>query len=148
MTGAAPLERTLAAIAEAAPDGAEDWWIIGSTAMHLSGYTDVAPDDVDIFASRETAMGFLRYWKVEPAVPKTHPQFRSDPFTSIYLPGCLRIELMGNLEVKHGEAWKSLRLVTREKVHGVYIPSSEEQVAIFRLFGREKDLDKAARLVG
>jgi hypothetical protein len=57
---------------------------------------------------------------------------------------------MGDLEVK--KASKPMRIVFDNRISVVvgqsvvYVPSVTEQIALFHLFGREKDLAKAALL--
>lgn len=144
------LERTFEAIASAAPSNAADWWIIGSGALVLSGIDGIAPEDIDILASRQTALAFLEHWGMEPGRPVPHPRFRSDPYARIKWPGCLDIEVMGDLEVRTGGAWQKVvlpsRLPVRVGTAQLFVAPLDDQIALLRLFGREKDLAKARLL--
>ncbi len=141
------LAQSLEKVIAAAPQGRDDWWLIGSAAAHLSG-VDLAPADVDIVAGRETIEAFLA--RLGPAQPKPseNGRFRSIPFCCIPVSGGLDIEVMGDLHVLSSGVWQPLILTTRVPVetgHGpVFVPTLAEQVAVFELFGRPKDLAKAA----
>ena len=141
------LETSLRLVAEHTQNIEGSWWIIGSTAALLSGFTDFDPDDVDLFGSTETMSAFVRSFGVEPASGALHFQFRSMPYQRISLPDTTPIEIMGNLEVVTAGRWHHLSVTTRVEVTGfgtpLWIPSVREQIAIFELFGRPKDLAKA-----
>ena len=145
MTDAA-LARAVAAIADAAQHAAGDWWIIGSAAMVLSGVRGVEPQDVDILGPGATLMRFLDHWAVDPGPRRPSGRFRSYPYAGVDLPGCLRIETMGDLEVMDGHGWVPVRPRTRVPVATdagtVFVPTLDEQRDILRLFGRPKDLAK------
>lgn len=147
----AALASALQEIARAAPPDRDDWWIIGSAALVLAGVEGIEPADVDLLGSSETLVGFLDRWGERPARPQPSARFRSDPYHRVDRPGCLPIETMGNLEVLSNGIWRKVRPETRVTVYigrgpRVFIPSLQEQLAILRLFGREKDLAKV-RLV-
>ncbi|MCG6114634.1 MAG: hypothetical protein MEQ84_05485 [Mesorhizobium sp.] len=142
----AKLAGALQEIARAAPAGREDWWIIGSAALVLAGVEGVEPADVDLFGSAETLSLFLDNWQEQPAAPKPGTRFRSDPYLRVDRPECLPIETMGDLEVLSQRGWQKVLPTTRLAVEiddlPVFIPALDEQLAILRLFGREKDLAK------
>ena len=142
----AKLVGALQEIARAAPAGREDWWIIGSVALVLAGVEGVEPADVDLLGSAETLSIFLHNWQEQPAPPKPGARFRSNPYDRIDRPGCLPIETMGDLEVLSESGWQKVLPLTRliVDINGlpVFIPALDEQLAILRLFGREKDLAK------
>lgn len=144
------LHAALREIAAAAPPGRDDWWIIGSAALVLAGIDDIEPADVDLLGSTPTIRGFLDGWGVAPPEPKPGQRFRSEHYRRIDRPGALAIETMGDLEVLSDGGWQKVRPETRIAVAiggaTVFIPALPEQLAILRLFGREKDLAKA-RLV-
>ena len=140
------LAQSLERIIAAAPEG-RDWWLIGSAAAHLSG-VDLSPADVDIVGGRETIEAFLARLGPANAKPSENGRFRSTPFCCIPVFGGLDIELMADLHVLSSGVWQPLILTTRvtlETEHGlVFVPALTEQVAVFELFGRPKDLAKAA----
>lgn len=141
-----PLDRAFAAIAEAAPADADDWWIIGSAAMVLCGVGGIEPEDVDILGSRTTIERFLRCWGVEAGEPSPNARFRSYPYVRVQLSGCIPIETMGDLHVLRDGEWQPLSPKTRMAVQAsgrvLHVPALEEQAEILKLFGREKDLAK------
>lgn len=141
------LANALAAIGEAVPPDAGDWWIIGSTAMTLSGIETREPDDVDVLGPARMLLDLLRRWGVEPGEARSSDRFRSHPYARASLPGCTPIETMGDLHVRHGDAWLPVRPRTRIAVamgrHTFHVPALAEQIEILRLFGRPKDIEKA-----
>jgi len=140
------LAAALQEIAHAAPAGRDDWWIIGSAALVLAGVEGVEPADVDLLGSADTLSLFLDNWHEQPAPPKPGARFRSDPYYSVDRRGCLPIETMGDLEVLSESGWRKVVPTTRLGVEigglPVFFPALDEQLAILRLFGREKDLAK------
>jgi ABC-type multidrug transport system ATPase subunit len=84
--------------------------------------------------------------------PAPGARFRSDPYHRVDRPGCLPIETMGDLEVLSNGIWRKVRPETRVAVDigdaTVFIPTLDEQLAILRLFGREKDLAKVGMVEG
>jgi hypothetical protein len=146
----ARLETGLVALADFMADADKPWWIIGSAALVLSGVQRVEPDDIDIVCDGETLFQLLEGSGVKIQPPLPHRQFRSIPYQRILVPNGTPIELMGNLEVHDGTAFRTLCISSREAVRAAgktfYVPSIAEQIAIFRLFGRSKDLAKAALL--
>ena len=60
------------------------------------------------------------------------------------------LEVMGDLEVMTAEGWRPLQVLDDTIVgfdaHAVRVPTFAEQQRIFTLFGRPKDLAKAARI--
>lgn len=133
-------------IGGAAPEGVDDWWLIGSAAMVLAGFDDVEPEDVDILASSATVLRFLERWGIEPGEQRPGEKFRSFPYRRIRLPGCTDIEVMGDLEVLSDGIWRHVLPRTRRRVlfDGValFVPEAAEQAEIMRLFGRPKDLSR------
>lgn len=142
-----PLESTLSDVARIAASLKDDWWIIGSAALALIG-VDVTVADVDLLASRRDALAMSA---------ESVPQGRlegSDRFQSVYRRYALcrvPVEIMGDLHVRVLDQWEPVRLVSRIPVavrgEVLFIPNATEQLRLLRLFGREKDLSRAAALV-
>lgn len=123
-----------------------DWWIIGSAAMALWGF-DVEPHDIDVFGPEPVMRRLLDRWGIAFGQHRASDRFRSTPYTTARLPGCIDIELMGDLEVSGAAGWQPVSLVTRAAfdVEGtrLFAPDIAELATLFRMFGRDKDLDKA-----
>ena len=128
----------------------ERWWIIGSTALVLAGVEGVEPDDIDVVASGDCLRRLLIRAGIAQTESKRHTRFRSDPYQRIAFSGATPIELMGDLEVDTGDGFHPIQIAGREMVtigtNTVFIPPVSEQIAIFRLFSRNKDLAKAQLL--
>jgi hypothetical protein len=134
----------LDAVATAAGELREPWWIIGSAAACLIGLHG-HPADVDLLVGEEDAHRLLGLWKSEPQATLPSHLFRSTVFGRVSV-APLPIEVMAGLRV-HGEPLvprSRLPVPWRGKL--LYVPDLGEQVAILRLFGREKDLRRADAL--
>ncbi len=123
-----------------------DWWLIGSAALALSGI-DVTPRDIDVFAASDVIEAARRTLGVA-ASPSRSALFRSAPYFQAKPEGGIEIDFMGGLEVHAAGKWTSLHIESRISItYGnatFFVPSLEEQAAILRLFGRPKDLARAA----
>ena len=125
------------------------WWIIGSAALALSGIP-VEPRDIDIFAASDVIEAARVALKV-PAMPSGSDRFRSDPYFQFQPKRGLPIDFMGGLEVLSNDTWIRLHIESCIAVTignaKLFVPTLEEQAAILRLFGRPKDLARAALIV-
>jgi hypothetical protein len=132
------------------PPDADPWCVIGSAALVISGIGGVTPEDIDVVSTKRTLDKLLMKAGTGPVVPKPNALFRSDPFGRIVREGALDIEVQGDLEVCIDGEWRPLVISTREAVqvgrHHIYVPALAEQADIFKLFGRPKDLAKAAMI--
>ncbi|HEY0312807.1 MAG TPA: hypothetical protein VGC56_09965 [Allosphingosinicella sp.] len=148
-----PNEELAAALAHAAAaaGGARDpWWIIGSAAAFLHGArTPVA--DIDLLMSPCDALAVLDPEDIAASGGRGSDLFRSEVFGTI----CgtdLRIEVFGGFHLRAGEHWRPVVLETRVAVMvggcTVWVPARDELAALFRSFGRPKDLARAALLEG
>jgi hypothetical protein len=141
------LDATLARVAAAmAQAGARDhWWIIGSAAVVLHG-VDTSVADVDLLLSPADAERLLAVWPGAVATGTASERFRSHPYAR--LDGApLPVEIMAGLEVCVDGMWQAVRPVTRAARGEVVVPGRAEMVDILQMFGREKDLRRAAALV-
>jgi hypothetical protein len=145
----------VAAVARLAPSFAEtfrdSWWLIGSTAMLLSGVDGVVPHDIDVLASERDADAFIaRHADLleRDHRPPGDELFRSRFARFRFVP--LPVEVMGGLQVRRDGAWAPVRIEATRMVDcgsaGVPVPAPGEQLRLFEWFGRDKDIDKARRL--
>ncbi|MBL8770051.1 MAG: hypothetical protein JNK30_01605 [Phenylobacterium sp.] len=114
---------------------AAPWALIGSGALILLGAPLEGAADLDVVTGVEGAQRLRSAWAgwVEAGEAKAPDgPFRSEDFARYATPWG-PVEIMGGLRVR-GRALD---------VRGP-IPSAEEQLRILRLFGRPKDLEKAA----
>jgi len=120
----------------------EPWTVIGSAALILLGLPLEDANDLDIVTSVEGA-GRLRTlwsnWHCPDEAKVPDGPFRSDDFARYDTPWG-PVEVMGGLMIQ-GEP-----LVVGARHADLPIPSATEQLRILRLFGRLKDLAKAAQL--
>ena len=139
------LGRTLDVVAEAATELREPWWIIGSAAAVLMGLLDEPVADVDLLTCEAGARQLLQHWGLQAATPSPSPLFASEIFARVAV-APLPIEVMGGLHVRGNRFVPSTRTLLQWKDRQVYVPGIPEQIAILRLFGRDKDLQRAGRL--
>lgn len=146
----ARLEKGLSRLAELMAGEHEPWWIIGSTALVLSGIEGVVPDDIDVVGDGAMLRRVLVKAGAVESDPTPHAQFRSSPYIRIKVDGGTDIEFQGDLELRENGAWMPLTFASRVQVAvgtaSVFVPAIEEQAAIFRRFGRPKDLAKAGMI--
>lgn len=142
------LMETLGRVAQAGKGLAEPWWVFGSAAMALAGVRGLDPPDVDLVTTPAGAIELLERLGGQVVVAGSG-LFRSEVFGKS-LDGPLPIEVMAGLEVSTADGWTSVALRTRRRIAWpggeLWIAEAAEQAAICRLFGRPKDLRRAAML--
>lgn len=142
--------KILSVLDEAAPallSLKDDFFMIGASAMILSGVDIKETHDIDILTSFSDSQKLRQDWKdkieINPTLKESH-LFRSN-FTR-YNFNALDIEVMGELEVYKNENWSPLLIQEFEEYQtkhlSIKIPTLREQVRILQLFGREKDLKR------
>lgn len=141
----------LKAVAEAMTDAQDSWWIIGSAAVALHGGAPLTVADIDLLASPADARRLAVRWGATPEPPGDHSLFRSSVHFEHRLAGAT-VDVMADLSVNGPPGWSLLRPRSRTAISvggGVlYAPDRAELIEILHLFGRPKDLDRAALLCG
>lgn len=144
-----PLIATLDIVASAASDLRDPWWIYGGAAMTLAGLRDLHVPDVDILASPRDARALIEALHGHLSEDPGEGVFRSHVFGQI-LTTPVPVDVMAEMDVRDGGDWTRVGFQTRIPIDvdgaTVFIPSVSEQIATCRLFGRPKDLERAARL--
>jgi len=142
------IERVLSFISPDLQTLKDDYFVIGSCALILSGVPIEKTSDLDLMVSHEDAEKLKSLWvdrRREYYEPSNQDIFRSN-FARFDF-GELDVEVMGELEVFRNNEWKSLRIKNYVEVllgeQKVKIPTLEEQKRILYFFGREKDKLKA-----
>ncbi len=137
-------------LAELMAGEAGPWWIIGSTALVLSGIEGIVPDDIDVVGDGAMLRRVLAKAGADETDPKPHAQFRSSPYIRVKVDGGRDIEVQGDLELWENGTWTPLTFASLVQVMvgnaAVFVPVIEEQATILRRFGRAKDLAKAAMI--
>lgn len=122
-------------VSEDLDDFAAPWAVIGSGALILAGAPLEEASDLDVVCGVDGAQRLRAVW-AEWRLPDDDKApdgpFRSEDFSRYATPWG-QVEVMGGLRVR-GRALQLSRP----------IPPAEELLAILRLFGRPKDLEKAA----
>jgi len=128
---------------------AEDWWLIGSAALVLSGVNLTNVQDVDILTTPAGAAFLAERWGPALAPAGPSERFRSEIFlqrSDTPLP----IDVMAGFEVNTATGWTPVRPRTRVALawlDGLYFaPSHVELADMLGLFGRPKDQERAALL--
>ena len=140
------LQIAIESVASIIPPEADDWWIIGSAAMVLSG-VETEARDVDIFGSKATISATVEALVLDPLPPSNDPLFRSTVFARHQPADAVPIEFMGGFEVSVRGAWRPFEIHSRRRIDTalgpVFVPELDEQIAILEMFGRDKDLRRA-----
>lgn len=143
------LARGLQAVAAAMAEARDAWWIIGSAAVALHSGGPLAVADIDVLATPADALRLAELWGATPDPPGEHPLFRSSVHFGHRLAGAA-VDIMADLEVNGPDGWVMLRPKTRMErdigVTSLPVPDRDELIEILRLFGRPKDLERAALL--
>lgn len=117
------------------------WWIIGSTALYLSGVA-VEARDVDVYGPLPVIEAARQALGVPVSPPRADARFRSSPYFQHRPQDGLEIDFMGGLQVFSGGEWRELQIESNIWIEGVRVPTLSEQAAILRRFGRPKDLQR------
>lgn len=125
----------------------DDYFIIGASALILSGVNVRQTFDIDILTSRRDAGELKILWTNK--ISDNHTPSDPDLFRSAFSRFKFReldIEVMGGLEVNKNGVWTPL-LIQDYNVLAIEdfefkIPTLQEQMNILLFFGRGKDLQK------
>lgn len=127
----------------------QDWWLIGSAALVLSGVNLARVDDIDILTTLDGAAFLSERWAPRTSMHGPTDHFRSEVFFHRHgLP--LPVDVMAGFEVNTAEGWKPIEPRTRVALawlDGLYFaPSHVELLDMLALFGRPKDQERAELL--
>ncbi len=129
----------------------DDFFIIGSSALVLSGVEMEEVADIDLLTSMSDANLLKEKWAaklLDGYAPAHAGLFRSN-FGRFNF-GAVEVEVMGNLQLNRGNHWVPVVVHNFQQVdingYQVKIPTLMEQYRIFKFFGRLKDLKKAELL--
>lgn len=143
------LAATLKVLASAARELRQPWWVFGGAAMVLAGLEGLATPDVDVMAAPQDARRLIAALGGVIVEDPGHGLFRSRVFGKASATP-VPIEVMAHMDVRAGAEWTRVAFATRLPIAldagPVFIPTIDEQIATCRLFGRPKDLQRAARL--
>jgi hypothetical protein len=130
----------------------DDYYIIGASALVLSGVAVPETADIDLLTSAEDADRLKEIWKDyrREYHPKGKQKFRSN-FARFNFT-LMDVEVMGDLEVFLDTSWERLKVhhFTHHQVKEtvIKIPTLQEQIRILKLFNRPKDLEKVKWIEG
>lgn len=125
----------------------DDFHLIGSAALILSGIKIDKINDLDILTSDRDSDYLQAAWgsrRINEGISTDANRF-SSKFASYKFP-VLDIEIMGALQVNRNGIWERLQ-VTEDRIivtggFEIKIPTLREQKRILQLFNREKDLER------
>ena len=122
----------------------DNFYLIGSAALILSGFELDKMYDIDILVSDRDADFLREEWGNQ--LIKDHITSDDKLFSSKfarYKFSVLDIEIMGELKVNKNGIWERLEITENESIADgnfqIKIPTLNEQNRILQLFGREKD---------
>lgn len=140
------IDRLLKQISPSLRDLNDDYCIVGSASLYLSGIP-LPVHDIDILTSAFGANRLKQEWKDKADLgykPENPEKFRSH-FSRYDFDG-FPVEVMGELRVLTSEGWEGIEVKSSQHVDkegwSVRLPSLEDQKRILRLFGRKKDIEK------
>ena len=141
------INKTLLSIATELQMIDSEFYVIGASAMILSGIKIGETSDIDILTTEMNSLklqcSLKAYMEIAPET-KEDGLFSSN-FARFNLP-LMDVEVMGNLQIKKNNVWQFVYVQEyREIFIGdliIRIPTMEEQKRILSLFGREKDLKR------
>lgn len=143
------LRQTLAMTIEVMRSARDPWWVISSAAVALHGVAWVEVGDVDVLMSSRDARRAVERLGVAPVDDAPSPMFHSAVFGRWTVPP-LVVEIMADFHVATAEGWIAVVPLTRVPItvegRVVWVPEREELVAMLRMFGRPKDLERARLL--
>src|SRR5260370_40644925 len=137
--------RTLVGVAGVLEAAQDDWWRIGGAAVALQGLA-IEIADIDVLLSARDARQIIATLNIRPNEGVAIDSVRSDIWAHwTALP--LGVALIAGLQIRTGDHWTRVEPATRDAAavegRAIYVPSRVELVAICRLFGRPKDLERA-----
>jgi len=139
----------LIAVGEAAHDLREPWWVFGGAAMALYGLTDLHVPDIDILCAPRDARALLAELDGEVVADPGEGLFRSSVYGRAPDQPIL-VEVMADLEARDGAEWRPVGFTSRRQVFiddvPLFIPDIRDHIALYRLFGRPKDLVRVEQL--
>ena len=136
------ITQSLASITVELQEISPDFYVIGASAMILSGIEVGETADIDILT---TEMNSCKLQHLLKTYMEISPETKEDNFARFKLP-LMDIEVMGDLQIKKNDIWQSVCVKEYEEIFIgnliIKIPTIEEQKRILSLFGREKDLKR------
>lgn len=143
------LDQTLERVAELTSVARDPWWIFGGAAAALYGDEDVEAHDVDVLMSPDDAKRVLSSQGITHMGDGGTDRFRSAVYGQVN-GAALPIDVLAGFEIMQAGVWVPVAFsepVRMDLSAGpVYVPRLDELIAVFRLCGRRKDLDRADRL--
>jgi hypothetical protein len=125
------------------------WMVFGGAALALYGLNDSPVRDIDIILSGTAAADLCQHFSWPNHSNEASARFRSDYVLRPEF-GPVPVELLGNFRIWDGRAWTAVEPSRGEEVQVgtqvVFLPTRERLAAIFRLCGRQKDLQRAAMI--
>ena len=143
------LQDGLIAVGEAARALKAPWWVFGGAAMALYGLEEIHVPDIDVMCSPRDARTLLNALGGEVVVDPGEGLFRSAVFGRAP-DQLIMIEVMADLVVRDGAEWRPAGFTSRRQVFiddtPLFIPDVRDHIALYRLFGRPKDLVRVEQL--
>jgi hypothetical protein len=137
----------LAALIAALPVATDPWCIIAgaATALYTGDWSDVS--DIDVVVSVADAHRLVADGGFIDRTDGGNGTYRSRIYAT--KPGPVEIDIFADFEVRTGGVWTPVMptpVAIETAVGTVFVPNVEQQLAITRMLGREKDLPRIARL--
>lgn len=128
----------------------DPWWIIGSVAVSLHGGDPGEIADIDVIVSGRDLDALYQRLPLTDTPDHSKLMFRSERF-GLWSKPELPVEFMARLEIVVDGERHLVQPQTRKAFNiggaTVFAPEREELIAMLHLFGRDKDLSRAATLL-
>ena len=148
----ADLHETLQRVAELAATAKGDWWVFGGAAAALYGVDGTDAHDVGVLMSPTDAKQVLAEHGISGLGDGGTSRFRSTVFGNLKHLGPLPIDVLAGFEVNRAGTWVPVQfsspVAIQLPIGTVSVPKLDELIELFRLCGRPKDLERAAKLEG
>lgn len=144
------LEEALNRLADLMSACRDPWCVFGGTAMRLHGYRMPTPiADIDVLISVADAERLVRRHGYPNVAGTGTERFRSQILLRPDL-GKIPVEIMAGFDALSEGAWHRVAIKERQEVTyrtaKTFIASRDDLLAVFRLCGRPKDLERMALL--
>ena len=127
----------------------DPWWVIGSAAVALHGADAGEVGDVDVIVSLSDFDRLEASGLIKPIEKRARDHFNSEKFGRGSVGG-YEVEYFANLRVFANGEWHLVEFDEAEFVDfqgtEIRIPTRADLIALLELFGRAKDLRRAAAL--
>jgi len=139
----------LCKVAAALASANDPWWIIGSAAVALHGADPGEVGDLDVIVSVRDIEALHALGNLTFVDERSRDHFNSEKFGRCTI-GDVEVEFFANLKVSAAGKWHLVSFdhadIIRCEGEDIRVPKRKDLIDLLELFGRDKDLRRAAAL--